>query len=217
MDGPRKILDEKPDYLMFLLHGYGADGNDLFSLTSFLNEFIPEVSFIAPNAPFECPFSTGGRQWFSIDQIDKGYIFQKQSSIYNEIQESAKILENFIDIQKEKYSINNKKIILFGFSQGAMMSLHLGLRLRPEIACIISFSGALMSIGEGEEVSSPPIFLAHGSFDNVVDCNETNKAYEKLLISNKKVEKFIENGLAHSIGKEGLAKSIEFIKKIIKN
>ena len=216
MDGPKKILNEKPDYLMFLLHGYGADGSDLFSLTSFLADLIPGVSFIAPNAPFECPFSTGGRQWFGIDQINSAYVFEKESPIYKEINESAKILENFIQDQKEKYSIDNGKVILFGFSQGAMMALHLGLRLKPEVACVISFSGALMSIEEDKELSAPPIFLAHGNFDNIVDYNETNKAYEKISNSNDKVEKFIENGLAHSIGNEGLTKSIEFIKKIIK-
>ena len=81
LSGPVKnSITGKTNKVVIFFHGYGADGNDLFSLTSFLNEFIPEVSFIAPNAPFECPFSTGGRQWFSIDQIDKGYIFQKQSA-----------------------------------------------------------------------------------------------------------------------------------------
>ncbi len=76
--------------VLFLI---GADGNDLFSLTSFLSEFIPEVSFIAPNAPFECPFSTGGRQWFSIDQIDKGWLTDMSDFVNNTLKPNG-VMQN---------------------------------------------------------------------------------------------------------------------------
>tara|TARA_B100000700_G_C14745737_1_gene715141 strand:- start:9 stop:665 length:657 start_codon:yes stop_codon:yes gene_type:complete len=218
MDGPRKIPKTKPDYLMFLLHGYGADGHDLFGLTPYLNQLLPQIAFLAPHAPFSCSLSQTGRQWFSIDQLNSDYIFNKESVVFSEIEESTKILENFINLEKEKHSVGNDKIILAGFSQGAMMALHLGGRLNPEIACVISFSGALITFDNFDKThqSNPPVFLAHGEMDNVVNCDETTKAYNRLLKKTLMIEKYIEKDLYHSIGQEGLSKAINFIKKVIK-
>ncbi|MBL42690.1 MAG: hypothetical protein CMM49_08545 [Rhodospirillaceae bacterium] len=218
MDGPKEIPDDNPEYLMFLLHGYGANGNDLFSLTPYLNKLFPQIAFLAPHAPFECSLSQNGRQWFSIDQLNSDYNFKKDSTIYSEIEQSSKILENFIYLQKENYSIGNKKIILVGFSQGAMMALHLGLKLESEIACIVGFSGALISFDNSENTnkSFPSVFLAHGELDNVVNCNETMKAYNQLSKITHNIEKYIEKDLYHSISQEGLTKAIDFIKNVIK-
>ena len=219
MDGPRKIYNHNSEYLMFLLHGYGADGNDLFSLTHYINKFLPQISFIAPNAPFECALSKNGRQWFSIDQLNSDYIFNKKSNIFSEIEKSSNILEKFINLERGKLSLENKKIILVGFSQGAMMALHLGLKLYPEVACVIGFSGSLILTDDSSEdtiKSKPPVFLAHGEMDNVVNCIETMKAYDWLSKKGFKVEKYIEKNLYHSIGQEGLYNAINFIKSVIK-
>ncbi len=52
--------------------------------------------------------------------------------------------------------------------------------------------------------------------DNVVNCNETMKAYNQLSKITHNIEKYIEKDLYHSISQEGLTKAIDFIKNVIK-
>ena len=56
--------------LVILLHGYGADGNDLFGLSGPLAQNMPDTAFRSPNAPERCPVNPMGYQWFPIPWID---------------------------------------------------------------------------------------------------------------------------------------------------
>ncbi len=218
MDGPRSIQNEKIEYLAILLHGYGADGNDLFSLVPYLENKIKNCLFVAPNAPFKCDLSPAGRQWFGINDIDFSYNFKKDSDSYIELKKSSKKLIEFIEKEKKKYLIKNSKVILIGFSQGTMMALHVGLQIKPELGCIIGFSGALIQT-EGSDfnsISQVPVFLAHGKSDNIVNFNETIKAFKKLSEINNNVEHYIEDNLSHSIGNEGIVNAVSFINTCIK-
>ena len=58
--------DTTPKRLVVLLHGLGADGNDLFGLVPALAPALPETAFVAPDAPFPCDMAPFGRQWFSV-------------------------------------------------------------------------------------------------------------------------------------------------------
>ena len=60
----------KPGHLVILLHGYGADGNDLIGLAPVLAPLMPDVVFHAPNAPYPCEGNPFGYQWFGISRLD---------------------------------------------------------------------------------------------------------------------------------------------------
>ena len=60
----------KPGHLVVLLHGYGADGNDLIGLAPVLAPLMPDVVFHAPNAPYPCEGNPMGYQWFGISRLD---------------------------------------------------------------------------------------------------------------------------------------------------
>ena len=57
-------------HLVVLLHGYGADGNDLIGLAPHWQRMLPTVAFVAPNAPERCAGSPTGYQWFPISRLD---------------------------------------------------------------------------------------------------------------------------------------------------
>ncbi|MEM6357820.1 MAG: hypothetical protein AAF844_19350, partial [Pseudomonadota bacterium] len=61
--GPAKAL-------VVLLHGYGADGQDLIGLAQPLGQVLPNAAFRAPDAPEPCRVNPMGRQWFPIPWID---------------------------------------------------------------------------------------------------------------------------------------------------
>ena len=67
LSGPR--LDPEggaAKQLVVLLHGYGADGNDLIELGRQWRTLLPEAAFVAPHAPERCAASPSGRQWFPL-------------------------------------------------------------------------------------------------------------------------------------------------------
>src|ERR1041384_7274491 len=56
----------QPRRLVILLHGLGADGNDLIGLQQYWGRVVPEAEFVSPNAPFPCDMGPYGYQWFSV-------------------------------------------------------------------------------------------------------------------------------------------------------
>src|SRR5947209_7901893 len=75
IDGPRLASKSgKARQLVILLHGYGADGNDLIEIAKEWQRWLPDAAFVAPNAPERLPQSSlsgpGGRQWFPLTMRD---------------------------------------------------------------------------------------------------------------------------------------------------
>ena len=62
------------------------------------------------------------------------------------------------------------RTILFGFSQGTMMALHVGLRRQTALAGIVGFSGRLLAPERlaAEIGARPPVLLIHGDQDPMV-------------------------------------------------
>ena len=63
-----------PKQIVFLLHGYGADGADLIDLSSPFSMVLPYAKFISPDAPSDCKMSPMGKEWFPIEEIPNGAI-----------------------------------------------------------------------------------------------------------------------------------------------
>ena len=71
LNGPRHApRSGQTKSLVILLHGYGADGNDLIGLAEPLSQYMPDTAFRAPNAPQRCRVNPMGYQWFPISWID---------------------------------------------------------------------------------------------------------------------------------------------------
>ena len=64
----------KAGHLVVLLHGYGADGNDLIGLGREWAKLLPHAAFVSPHAPEPCAASPMGRQWFDLSLGDMGMI-----------------------------------------------------------------------------------------------------------------------------------------------
>ena len=60
--------DRKPEQLVVLCHGLGADGQDLIGLAPYFAQVLPNAKFVSPNAPFKCDMSPFGYQWFSLQE-----------------------------------------------------------------------------------------------------------------------------------------------------
>lgn len=206
-DCPSRLPNGKPTELFILLHGYGADGFDLINLADRFKPLLPNAAFISPNAPTATPF--GGYQWFPLNRLT-------ETEIGEGAQQVAGALDGFIDAALAHFNLPGSRLILSGFSQGAMMSLHVGLRRKVAPMAIIGYSGALpLPERLPNEISvKPPVLLCHGGDDDVVPAAETLKATKTLTDCGVPVQSLIVPGYPHSVPPEALEKSARFIEDL---
>ena len=204
---------EQIEQLIILVHGLGADGNDLIGLAPYFAEVCPNALFIAPNGPEKCDMipmhAEIGYQWFSLQNRGEAAMLEGARMV-------APTLNGFIDQQIEKYTLQENQVALIGFSQGTMMSLFCGTRRKKDIAGIIGFSGQLVGkeVLKNEIASYPPILLINGDQDELIPIQEQEIAVKILKQENISVEGHIIRGLGHSIDFEGIQMAREFLTKI---
>jgi phospholipase/carboxylesterase len=95
--------------LVILLHGVGADGNDLIGLAPFYQALLPDALFVAPNAPFPFDMAPFGYQWFSIQDM-------QASTRLNGVRQAAPSLDAFIDAELARLGLSENRLVLIGFS-----------------------------------------------------------------------------------------------------
>jgi phospholipase/carboxylesterase len=193
--------------IVILLHGYGADGENLISLAAELSKAFPDTHFFSPNGilPFEnAPF---GYQWFGLND-------RSEQSMLKGLNNAAPYINQFIDYQLQKFNLSDENLALIGFSQGAMLALHTALRRTKKIGAVISFAGMLVApqLLQTELESKPPVSLIHGALDDVIPLPAMQMALAALEYAHIPVETIIEPMLGHSIGTVGL----EFARKALK-
>jgi phospholipase/carboxylesterase len=198
----------KANQLVVLLHGYGSNGDDLIGLAPFFAQALPEADFLSPNAPFPCEMSPFGFQWF-------GFEDRTPEMMLGGAQLAGQILDRFLDAELAKRNLADRDLALVGFSQGTMMSLHVGLRRAQTIGGILGFSGSLIGaeVLAAEIKSNPPVFLVHGTADQVVPYEALAAAELVLKDVGVPVETESRPGLVHSIDQVGAQKGALFLRR----
>lgn len=194
--------------LVVLLHGVGADGNDLIELASYAAEALPDAAFIAPDAPFPYDMAGFGRQWFSLQD-------RSTAALAAGIQATAPILDAFLDQQLAAYGLGEDSLALVGFSQGTMMALQVAPRRAKACAGMVGFSGALVdpeSLAR-ELRCRPRVLLVHGDEDEVVNPACLAHAEQHLGAMGIPVLAEMRQGLGHSIDGPGLGLAIAFLRQ----
>lgn len=168
---------------IIFLHGLGADGHDFQTLPSMLNlSKNSGIRFIFPHAPIIPVTINGGahmRAWYDI--LHPAFSTQED---HLGIQNAQIQISALIHRENER-GVPIERIFLGGFSQGAAVSLYVGLRFPQRLAGIIALSGYLpMANFLDKERSSSnentPIFMAHGTLDPIVPISLGILSREKL-------------------------------------
>jgi phospholipase/carboxylesterase len=188
-------------HLVVLVHGYGADGQDLIGLAQHWQGLLPSVAFAAPNAPTRIPGGPG-YQWFPISRIDP-HEMQKG------VEAAGPALDEYLDAELTRLGLPPERLALAGFSQGTMLSLHIGLRRKVRPAAIVGFSGLLA--GAPPDGDIPPILLTHGDSDTVIPPQAMFLAAAQLGLAGAAVQWHLAPGMGHGIDPEGLAIAGQFL------
>lgn len=192
--------------LVILCHGVGSDGHDLIGLAPYFAKVLPDAKFIAPNAPYQFDQAPFGYQWFSLGDM----------SMANRLagtQAAAPILDDFIDEQLAAHGLDEAQLALVGFSQGTMVSLHVGLRRQRQLAGIVGYSGML--IGRellAEEIKSrPPVLLMHGDADDMVPPENLGEAVATLQSVGVPVRHEMRQALGHGLDDRCIMAGMDFL------
>jgi phospholipase/carboxylesterase len=209
--GRKAPLSGSTRSVVVFLHGYGANGEDLLGLADPLSEHLPDTLFVAPDAPETCAGSPMGFQWFPIPWIDSSSEEEAERGLLA----AADDLNAFLDAWMVDEDVLPEQVVLFGFSQGTMMSLHVVPRREDAIAGVVGFSGRLMSpeLLTDQVLSRPPILLVHGDADDVVPVQSMPEAVEALQSADfKEVFAHIMKGTGHGIAPDGLSVALAFVR-----
>nr|WP_309502921.1 alpha/beta fold hydrolase [uncultured Roseovarius sp.] len=196
--------------IVVFLHGYGANGADLLGFADPLGEHLPDTLFVAPDAPENVPGMPTGFQWFPIPWIDGSSEEESERGLLS----AANDLNAFLDALMVDEDVLPEQVVLFGFSQGTMMALHVAPRREDEVAGIVAFSGRLLrpELLEDEVVSRPPVLLVHGDADDVVPPQSLPQAAEALQGAGwTDVYAHVMKGTGHGIAPDGLQVALAFM------
>jgi len=207
----KEALSGETRSAVVFLHGYGANGADLLGLADPLGEHLPDTLFVAPDAPETIPGMPFGLQWFPIPWIDGS----SEEEAHRGLMAAADDLNAFLDALMVDEDLLPEQVVLFGFSQGTMMALHVAPRREDPVAGIVAFSGRLLSseLLQDDTVSRPPILLVHGDADDVVPVQSLPEAAEALQGAGwQDVYAHIMKGTGHGIAPDGLSVALAFMR-----
>ena len=201
------IIPDKPDSVVILLHGYGANGQDLISLAEEWKRECPNTIFISPNAPTVCEAGGLGFQWFSLSNYSR-------DAMTTLIRNSWNTVSHFIDEVLKKYNLDDNRLIISGFSQGCMLALHTGFSRKNPCAGILGYSGMLLDQDLVLHTlhTKTPVQLIHGTDDMVIPVQAWEEAMKLLKDKGINVTGHKTEGLPHGIDMHGIESGLTFIK-----
>ena len=198
--GPLRYVTVEPDDysegtpypLVVLLHGYGAHMGDLATVAPAIDPSGYVYAF--PNAPH--PLDTG------FGPVGFAWAFFPPEADDDAAAESESLLYDFMDDVEERLGVPDGQVVLGGFSQGGMMTLRVGLGAPDRFRGLAVLSGRLMDDDTFDDLPTrraQPIFIAHGTYDEIIPINEGRRARDSLRQQGYAPE-YHEYEMAHEIG-----------------
>jgi phospholipase/carboxylesterase len=202
---PSGAPDTQEMPLVIVLHGRGADANDLADLAPHIDG---GYRFIFPNAPraFEpAPGMSYGFSWFDDWPPER-----------RSLAESRAVLLRFIDEVTARYSPPDGKIVLAGFSQGGLMSLDIGFRTAQPLAGIVVMSGAINEndMPDLRARHEQPMVIIHGLHDDVIPILAARRT-RRILEDHGLEPEYHEFAMEHQVNEESIEVVGKFLRKVL--
>lgn len=191
------VKTENPP-LVLMLHGYGADMNDLFSFASQL----PDTALvISAQAPHRLPW--GGYAWWPLEMGSDGQIKRDAEQARKAVAQGRAFVSEVANL----FEYDTDRFFILGFSQGGMMSYGLALSEPDRYAGVMALSSYLMD-GLYDSVPTarsplPTFFVSHGTEDQVLPVSGAQESRAKLESWGAEVE-YHEYPMPHGINPDNL-------------
>ncbi len=167
--------------MLVLMHGYGAPGEDLVPLGRQLT-VDPSVRFAFPAAPhvieMGLPKDQAGRAWWPLDmgELQRAVMQRDYEALTSRVPvglaEARAEVEALLDALEADHGAARNKLVLGGFSQGAMLATDVALRAERPPAALAILSGSLITKAEWIPLMKArvnmPVLQSHGRADPVL-------------------------------------------------
>jgi phospholipase/carboxylesterase len=203
---------DEADVSVVLMHGLGADGHDFADVAQAMSKAaLPQKwRFVLPHAPQQAVTINMGMRmpaWYDI--IDLSH---PRAVNWDTVEESRESIETLIDAERAP------KLILAGFSQGAAMALHVGLRRASPVAGILLMSGYLLESDARPcpgKTTDIPIGIFHGTADPVVPFSAAERTIESLTAAGHSPTLHVYEGLEHSLCDEEIRDVFAWLGSVV--
>ncbi len=205
--------DSTASYLLILLHGWGANAEDVAGIAPYMQ--LANYKMLFPDAPHAHKVGNGmgapdGRMWYALPEV---FSFDQPCTHQTDLQYSRQLLLDWLNSLPQQTGIPLEKTVLGGFSQGGAMTLDIGMGL--PVAGMMILSG--YSHGPLSSPSSPrPILLVHGRQDPVVPIAQAHRSKAELSKLSVNVD-YYEVNMGHEINLQVLEIAKNFCEKLCKN
>lgn len=210
LSGPSFIPDDVQNALV-LFHGYGADGNDLFSLTPYLKKHFPQMAFFTPNAPQK--IFGGGYEWFSLDDyfekenLDDDYL----NILSKRAKESLPLIQEYISSIKKQTNLHEKNIFIGGFSQGGLMACQTAFHQTETFSGLILMS-PVPPATIPSNAQKTDILITRGGIDNIIPLKAASLTKPLFETHGFNTKEIIDPFAPHTISEIHLNGIIKFIQ-----
>jgi phospholipase/carboxylesterase len=225
----RVVGAREPRLLVVLCHGYGAPGTDLVPLASEILHLRPElaeqVRFLFPEAPTTLPgFFAEARAWWHIDvsryeaAMRSGTLRDMRTEIPEGLPPSRRLLMGLIDAAQRETGLPMSRVVLGGFSQGAMLATDVTLRSEEAPAALVALSGTLLCEDEWRPRAAAraglQVLQSHGRMDPILPFEAAEWLRDLFVESGMKVN-FIPFDSVHTIPSEALVALAALIARLV--
>ena len=197
------LVDAKK--VIILMHGRGASAADIIRLgDSLVRDDARDVAFLAPQAT--------NNTWYPVS----GFLPQDQLAPW--LESALMVIDEVIDTATNA-GIPNEKIILGGFSQGAMLSLEYASRDRRKIGGVIAFSGSIIGPVDQPyeltgDVSGLPMFIGCGTNDSWIPAGAAQNSAKVFADGGADVDLRIYEGMEHMINQDEIEGAGALVAKV---
>lgn len=203
--GWRRRVD-KPDTLVIVLHGFSRSGENIKNrLAEPLSHGLPNAAFYAPDGFEAYEGGAGGeyegRQWFSRKDVTPALRLERLRAAHPKLQQ-------LIADELARVNLQPERLVLAGFSQGAIFALHQAATAPKRYALVLAYSGRLATPVTGR--NGTPISIVHGTADGELADVEAGAA--AFRTAGHPVDLHWLDGLAHDISAEGIRIGIDAIR-----
>ena len=220
LKGPSISKHDKPSKLMIMLHGYGDNAANFMHLADPIDQDDWGMHYVSLNAPNVIPGNMMGYQWFDLypGGVYIGEAGPKEYEVVNqEIELAVNKLKDTINFYLDQLELNINDCFVMGFSQGGIITFELARRMVSEFAGIGILSGRIIEKVEKSNLylQKTPIFISHGSQDDVIPSFKFEKSITYLKNNNYTFESHLMDGDTHTISPNTINLFQKFIKKHI--
>jgi len=221
--------DLVPKVAVILCHGFGAPGDDLVAIAYEMFQMAPqlqEAAFIFPQAPLELDPSYDGRAWWMIDVMRLQYLMamgqtREMRELYPpELPQCRRDINAIIDWTEATWSLARKKVVVGGFSQGAMLATDVALNADAGLGGLIIWSGALICQEKWQDAAKQQAPLSvvqtHGQQDPILSFEGALELKEMLSQTGHEIRFFPFPG-AHTISRQGLQEAASLVISALDN